>query len=1124
MNGLKKDDRSCKLLALESYFSLSTTPLLIGVSEHWKLTDDQLPALPNYTCFASCRKSINQKACRGSGGVAAYVRSDFAHCFSVHKTSTSGDVLWLKLNSSPPTFIAICYIRPIGSNGFQDEVEAEWSELGDETGKVHASGSRCIFLGDFNARVGTLDDRFPLLPPELDFVASPTTYLPPSVQTDLVKNASGTHLIELCHSADLFLANGRFSDSKGSLTSFNDRGSSCVDYAILSHDFYSQVISFEVLPLLKRPEPKNTPLSDHCPISLTLSLSFQSSPKTSIKPQNCSKFPRYSKAKAPQFRLEVSNTFSSLDFDYTSDDLLSCSKDFSERILSTASHVFGTKSNSVIPDRFKQQPWFDSECKQLRRKVKQVSPSSPLFPPLHKEYISLCARKKKQYNLQKETDFISSLSSDPHKAWSQFNPPHHVPLPPADKLFDSFKALFSNQIAFEKYDFPTKSSLSNDAAKPLTAIFSENEISVAISKLKNNKSPDIFGMRAEFLKVASDSLVSHITTLFNRFFTEGFPTDLSNAFICPIHKKGDPSDPGNYRGIAIITILSKLYASCLESRLSSVLEQNDLRAAGQAGFRKQHRCSDQIFILNCLREQALEKKKNLYCCFVDFAKAFDSIPRPLLFSRLESLGVPSEFIEAIKSYYLSVNFCVKTTDGFSSSFPSSLGVKQGCPLSPTLFGIFIDYFEEFLLTNLPKNNTVHLLLYADDIILATESDVSLHAALVCLEKFAALTTMAVNVSKTKILIFRKKKAKPPIFTPFIFIGEAIEVVSEFRYLGFTFHEYEGLDFGSSVLLSAGKRALFALKSRCHALHISHFPTILRLFHTLVTPVLLYSSEVWFPFTHVTKSSPLMKTSKLELFFRSFLRSTLGIRKSVPNEIVYLESGQNPLFFKAFDASIKYLNRLTNPELVPTSRMLYKVFDRSLLVKKSWLHSLVSLYNHAFNESFEVHRDPLVLKHLGPSLTQSHAYQTSTRQVCSRPVRESTEDQRKLFFYKSIWKGEHESLSMPAYLSVRLNKYTRSLSALRCSSHNLRIEFGTFENLPREARTCCLCNKAVETEDHFLLSCPSLQAIRSLPDFSKIVKNSNLNLPELLSSVHYPINGKFIYQLLQRRAELLSNTK
>ena len=102
------------------------------------------------------------------------------------------------------------------------------------------------------------------------------------------------------------------------------------------------------------------------------------------------------------------------------------------------------------------------------------------------------------------------------------------------------------------------------------------------------------------------------------------------AGITPIHKGGDTNDPGNYRGIAVGSLLAKLYASMLNVKLMGWTERWNLRARGQAGFRKDHRTTDQTFVLRTLIESARSRKVPLYSCFVDFKKAYDTIPRDKL--------------------------------------------------------------------------------------------------------------------------------------------------------------------------------------------------------------------------------------------------------------------------------------------------------------------------------------------------------------------------------------------------------------------------------------------------------------------------------------------------------------
>ena len=95
--------------------------------------------------------------------------------------------------------------------------------------------------------------------------------------------------------------------------------------------------------------------------------------------------------------------------------------------------------------------------------------------------------------------------------------------------------------------------------------------------------------------------------------------------ITPIHKGGDATVAGNYRGIAVSTVLAKLYASLLTRRLSEWSERHNLRAVGQAGFRADHSTLDLMLVLRTLIESARAVREPLFACFVDFQKAYDSV-------------------------------------------------------------------------------------------------------------------------------------------------------------------------------------------------------------------------------------------------------------------------------------------------------------------------------------------------------------------------------------------------------------------------------------------------------------------------------------------------------------------
>ncbi|MCO5608774.1 hypothetical protein L7F22_062990 [Adiantum nelumboides] len=216
-----------------------------------------------------------------------------------------------------------------------------------------------------------------------------------------------------------------------------------------------------------------------------------------------------------------------------------------------------------------------------------------------------------------------------------------------------------------------------------------------------------------------------------RALAEGFPDSWTEHTIVPIHKSGDVMDVGTYRTIMIGPTLAKLYGAVLEEALSTLAETEGLRAPGQAGFRRSFSTIDRIFTLRCLIDQTRVKKRRLYCCFVDFRKAFDTVPRERLFRRLMDLGVGEELIWGIYALYEHVFGRVKCPGGISDTLVSTIGVKQGCPLSPTLLGLYIDEIVDFIQHRGGDGveiggTTVHILLYADDIVLVAESAEGLH--------------------------------------------------------------------------------------------------------------------------------------------------------------------------------------------------------------------------------------------------------------------------------------------------------------------------------------------------------------------------------------------------------------
>ncbi len=143
-----------------------------------------------------------------------------------------------------------------------------------------------------------------------------------------------------------------------------------------------------------------------------------------------------------------------------------------------------------------------------------------------------------------------------------------------------------------------------------------------------------------------------------------------------------------------------------------------------------------MFFLCTLTEQAKFQKKKIYTCFVDFKKAFDIIPRDLLWQVLEGFGINGRILECLRSMYRQDQACLHhPEEGLMPTFLCHIEVKQGCPLSPLLFSLFIDGLEKRL--NALESDTppmlgqlaVCLLLYADDLALMSHTPAGLQKQL-----------------------------------------------------------------------------------------------------------------------------------------------------------------------------------------------------------------------------------------------------------------------------------------------------------------------------------------------------------------------------------------------------------
>ena len=166
-----------------------------------------------------------------------------------------------------------------------------------------------------------------------------------------------------------------------------------------------------------------------------------------------------------------------------------------------------------------------------------------------------------------------------------------------------------------------------------------------------------------------------------------------------IKNKGKKSDANNYRGITILSCLGKLFTSVINDRLTKYADETKLINENQTGFRKNYSTLDHIFLLNNIIDILVKnaKGKKLFCAFVDYKKAFDTVWRSALWHKLIKSGISGKILNVMENIYSNIKSCVSYNGNSSDYFVSLNGVRQGENLSPFLFAIFINDIEQHLI-------------------------------------------------------------------------------------------------------------------------------------------------------------------------------------------------------------------------------------------------------------------------------------------------------------------------------------------------------------------------------------------------------------------------------------------
>ena len=246
-------------------------------------------------------------------------------------------------------------------------------------------------------------------------------------------------------------------------------------------------------------------------------------------------------------------------------------------------------------------------------------------------------KKKKEFNdatlktllssIDNQIDFWNNIKKISFKSKQ---PENNISV---DTWFEHFKTLLTTHVSSNSDGIVQIEGSEEEDADYLNRPISKEEVVLAIRKIKNGKAAGPDGIIGELLKYGykNDSILSFLVSFFNILFDKGiFPENWSESIILPLYKKGKINAPGNYRGISLCDVMSKVYSSIINARLQDWVETNNITGEYQAGFKRNYSTVDHMFTLMSFVQKQFFLKRKLYVAFIDFEKAFDSVNRTIL--------------------------------------------------------------------------------------------------------------------------------------------------------------------------------------------------------------------------------------------------------------------------------------------------------------------------------------------------------------------------------------------------------------------------------------------------------------------------------------------------------------
>ena len=748
-----------------------------------------------------------------------------------------------------------------------------------------------------------------------------------------------------------------------------------------------------------------------------------------------------------------------------------------------------SKINTTKTSKYKE--WFNGDCHDKRNafnrarrlyKDHKSEENLKLLKLTGKEYKTTINKCKAVHRKSVVADLKLKESNDPKAFWEIINK-NTKQVNTGNVTIDEFLEHFSELNAAAEDEVESECNMngtqmsSNETneyseSDTLNVPISGVEVTTAVKRLKNGKPCGEDNIINEKIRAFSENHLDMLAQIFNVVLLSGhIPNDWLIGIIKPIYKnKGDINNPDSYRGITLLSCLGKLFTSIINKRLTAFINSKQIMSEAQAGFRKGYSTTDQIFTLKCIVELFLCQGRRLFCTFVDYSKAFDSINRAMLWKKLISYDVSGKVFNVILNMYKSIKSCVMNNSVQSELFESHVGLRQGEHLSPLLFALFLNDLETFF--PVQKWNTLKcidklyndsnggisgmlnmfVLLYADDTVIMAENESDMQRNLDLLNEYCISNKLKVNISKTKMLVFARSKTRIRNIRTFKFGDMNLDQVEDYIYLGICFNWNGSFVKAKKVLYDKASKAMYSLIQKGRRLNL---PTdvMLILFDKCVEPILLYGCEVW----------GCENVDILEKVHTKFSKFIFGVSKFSHNMPVNGELGRYPLSVTIKQRMVSYWTTLLKSSKGKLNKVMYLI--------------LYHLYCK------DIHYSPWIkcISNIFQTNGTNYVWLMQDHKIDAKSIQKCECDQFKQLWHSRIINNNNVMYQLfktshckEMYTEILPEHLKKALFQFRIGTYKLPANNLKNNNIPRNERICTICDEGVLGDEiHFLYECTKL---------------------------------------------------